>query len=286
MRLLTALCASVLTLGILAPAPAMRVIRDIPYAADATNAHRLDFYLPLDPSKAPLVVFIHGGAFMYGDRRDYAFVGNALASQGIATAVISYRLFPETDAEGATEDAAAATAWAIAHAADYGIDSRNTFVAGHSAGAQIAALIATNPQYLARNGLSLAAIRGVFAISGAYDVRDLSDEPETWQKVDGHIYGDTPQARSRLSPSVHIDPATPPIVISCGSEEPPEMCEFATYFAQSLRAAGHPTPLIREIGPDHMGMLRAFVTPDDPLNEHFLALIARESHSVTVKGTP
>jgi acetyl esterase/lipase len=56
-------------------------------------------------------VFVHGGAFMQGDRGDYAVVGEQLARQGLATAVVSYRNFPQADASGATADVAAAVAF-------------------------------------------------------------------------------------------------------------------------------------------------------------------------------
>ncbi|MDP9025499.1 MAG: alpha/beta hydrolase, partial [Candidatus Eremiobacteraeota bacterium] len=160
--------------GIIGAGPAIRTLPNIAYAADASDRHRLDLYLPANPGRAPLLIFVHGGAFMYGDRRDYADVGRELAQQGIVTAVVSYRLFPDADATGSAQDVASAAAWIIHHAVDYGIDSRNAFLAGHSAGAQIAALIGTNPAYLRQNGLDLSALRGVFAVSGAYDVRDLS----------------------------------------------------------------------------------------------------------------
>ncbi|MDQ2866252.1 MAG: alpha/beta hydrolase [Candidatus Eremiobacteraeota bacterium] len=276
MRVTIALFAALLTIGP-ARVATIQTLGGLSYVADASDAHRLDLYLPAQRQGAPLLIFVHGGAFMYGDRRDYSTVGEELAHQGIATAVVSYRLFPETDAEGSTQDVAAATAWMIQHAADYGIDSRNTFIAGHSSGAQIAALIGTNPQYLARFGLQLTSLRGVFAVSGAYDVRDLSDEPDTWQKVDGHIYGDTPAARSRFSPSLHIDAATPPIVVSCGTSDDPGSCDRAIYFMRALKAAGRSANAIREIGADHMGMLRALIDPKDPLNASLLDFIARYS---------
>ncbi len=257
-----------------APSGTIQTIDDVSYiGGDESYIHRLDLSLPKERNTAPVVVFVHGGAFMYGDRKDYADVGRELARQGIAAAVVSYRLFPDVDAVGSSEDVAAATAWMIAHAKAYQLDSGNLFLAGHSSGAQIAALLATNADYLARYGLKLTSLRGVFAVSGAYDVRDLSDEPDSWQRVDAHIYGDTPAARSRVSPRLHIDPATPPIVLSCGTADDPGSCDRAIYFSQALRAAGCESMVIREIGADHMGMLRALITPADPLNKALLQFI-------------
>ncbi|MDQ2679950.1 MAG: alpha/beta hydrolase [Candidatus Eremiobacteraeota bacterium] len=270
MLLLNIAFAIALSTSIRPPAEAITAVHDIAYAGDANDAHRLDLYLPENRHSVPLVIFIHGGAFMTGDRRDYAQIGESLAQQGIGVAIISYRLFPQSDAEGATEDAAAACAWVVRHAAQYRLDSRAVFVVGHSAGAQIAALIGTNPSYLARFGLALSAIRGVVAISGAYDVRDLSGEPDSWQRVDGHIYGESPQVRSALSPSVHIDAATPPIMLVCGLAEDLRMCDFAVDFASKLQAAGRSAHVLRVGGADHMGLLKALISRGDPLNEKLL----------------
>lgn len=266
MRFSFGILTALLAVGLCGAAHPVRTFPNLAYLPDDADTHRLDLYVPAGRDDAPLVVFVHGGAFMYGDRRDFDFVGRALASQGIAVAIPSYRLFPNANAEGSTRDVAAATAWMIRHAAEYGIRAGNAFLAGHSAGAQIAALVATNASYLAAEGLPLGSIKGAFVVAGAYDVRDLSGEPDTWQKVDGHIYGETPDARSRVSPSVHIDPATPPIVVSCGTNDDPGSCGRAQYFARALTAAGRTVTFIRETGADHMGMLAAMLNPLDPLN--------------------
>lgn len=259
-----------------ARASGVQAVTGLDYAGDRSDAHCLDLYLPDDRKTAAIVVFVHGGAFMVGNRRQYASVGRALASQGLATAVVSYRLFPQSDALGAVDDVARATAWVMNHAGEYGLDPRNVFLVGHSAGAQIVAVIGTSAQYLAAYGESLGAVRGVVALAGAYDVRDLSGEPDSWQRVDGHIYGETPQARAALSPVTHIDPRTPPTVTACGTNDDPGSCSRATTFAAALRAAGIPATTVEERGADHMGMVRALVDPKDPLNAALLYFIAKE----------
>ncbi|MEO6835497.1 MAG: alpha/beta hydrolase [Candidatus Tumulicola sp.] len=257
------------------PAIVVRRFSNLAYAGDGLDAHRLDLYVPQGVENAPIVVFVHGGAFMDGDRRGYSSVGQAMARQGLATAVVSYRLWPQVDAGGATADVATATAWTIAHAAQYQLTPRNVFLTGHSAGAQIVAILGTNPAYLRAAGSSLGAIRGVFAVAGAYDVRDLSGEPDSWQAIDGHIYGRTPQARSAYSPQLHIDAGTPPIETACGTQDDPWACNRAIDFAAALRAAGRQAWAFKEVGADHMGMLRAWVLPGDPLNTEFLDFITQ-----------
>ena len=259
-----------------AAAGSVQRIGDLDYAGDGFDAHRLDLYLPADRTHAAIVVFVHGGAFLGGDRRDYASVGRALAKQGLAVAVVSYRVFPQTDAGGAVQDVARATAWTIRNAARYGLNPRNLFLVGHSAGAQIVAVLGTNATYLQDAGVTLAAVRGVFAVAGAYDVRDLSGEPDDWQALDGHIYGHTPQARSAFSPALHIDPNTPPTVTACGTSDDPGSCARATNFTKALLAAGIASVTVQENGADHMGMLRALIAPNDPLNAALHYFITKE----------
>jgi acetyl esterase/lipase len=259
------------------PARAVERVSNLSYISDGDDKHKLDLYLPPDREHAALVVFVHGGAFLQGDRRDYESVGYALAREGLATAIVSYRLSPQTDAAGSTQDVASAIAWTLTHAADYKLDRRNLFLAGHSAGAQIVALIATNAQYLERAGVPFTPVRGVFAIAGAYDVRDLSGEPSSWQTIDARIYGSTVEQRGAVSPSLHIDPRTPATAVACGSLEEPGSCSRAIAFASALLRAGRAAAVFKVVGADHMGTLRSFTDPKDPLNIAFLKFIEEES---------
>ncbi|MFY9861781.1 MAG: alpha/beta hydrolase, partial [Candidatus Cybelea sp.] len=118
----------------IARASAPQVASGLDYAGDGSDAHRLDLYLPQDPHSTAIVIFIHGGAFMQGTRQGYAEVGRAFALQGIPTAVVSYRLYPQSDAGGACRDVALATMWMIRHAGAYGLEAHNVFLVGHSAG--------------------------------------------------------------------------------------------------------------------------------------------------------
>ncbi len=262
-------------------AAAPRSIVDIQYIADGLDKHRLDLYLPASPAGAPVVVFVHGGAFMLGDRRGFASVGRDLAGQGIAVVIPSYRLFPDSDAQGATNDVAAAVAWTIKNAATYDLDTSRLYLAGHSAGAQIVSMLGTHPKYLRQVGVDFSHIRGVISLAGVYDVRNLSDEPQSWQVVDFKIYGQTSDARARISPALDIDPHAPPFMIVCGSEDDPDACVRATYFMRHLHAAGVSAFVIRDMGADHMGVLRSAIDPRDPVFTaltHFIGL--------ATKGTP
>jgi acetyl esterase/lipase len=132
----------------------------------------LDVYRPVAADRAaPVVVFFHGGEWKRGTRAEYRFVGRRLAGQGMVAIIADYRMYPRTTFPGFVEDGAAAVAWAVAHAARYGGDPERVFVAGHSAGAQIAALIGTDARYLRAHGLAPRDLAGVIGLSGPYDFR-------------------------------------------------------------------------------------------------------------------
>jgi len=144
------------------------------YAAD--RVLQLDVRRPAHANAAaPIVLFFYGGSWRTGERAQYAFVGQALASRGVIAIVADYCKFPDCRFPGFEEDAARAARWTIDHAAELGGDPRRVFLMGHSAGAQIAALLATDRRYLAAQGLQPDAFAGVIGVAGPYDFLPLTD---------------------------------------------------------------------------------------------------------------
>ncbi|MEO7886302.1 MAG: alpha/beta hydrolase [Polaromonas sp.] len=110
---------------------------------------KLDVYQPQGELRnAPIVVFFYGGSWSTGERADYRFVGEALASQGIVAVVADYRLSPAVRYPVFVQDSARAVRWARDHAAEYGADPARLFVMGHSAGAYNAAMVALDARWL------------------------------------------------------------------------------------------------------------------------------------------
>jgi len=173
---LAAGCAPVSLINRLTPTDTYRREPGLAYGPHARQ--RLDAYLPAaGASRAPVVLFFYGGAWRSGDRADYLFVGEALASRGIVALVADYRLYPEVRFPAFVADAALAAAWAVTHAAQFGADPGRLFVMGHSAGAYNAAMIALDRSYLAAADADPAAIRGLIGLAGPYDFLPLSSPP-------------------------------------------------------------------------------------------------------------
>lgn len=224
----------------------------------------LDLYLPEADASPPLVVFFYGGSWQQGERHWYAFVGQALARHGLAVAIPDYRKLPFP---AFMEDAAEAVAWLKARGPGLGYDPDRVVVMGHSAGAHIAALLATDPQYLARYDLSPADLAGVIGLAGPYDflpVRSRSLRA---------VFGDDPARHRRSQPITHVDGDEPPFLLLHGRDDRLVEPGNSTRMAKRLRAHGVPVELhlLPDVG--HAALALRLARPDSR-GESILLVVA------------
>jgi acetyl esterase/lipase len=211
----------------------VEVHKDVRYN-DAKDAdpikHKLDLYLPKGQKDYPVVFLVHGGAWVIGDKRNFGFapvMGRAFAQNGVGLISISYRLAPKAKHPAQIEDVALAYAWAQKNIGKYGGRADQMFVCGHSAGAHLVALLATDERYLKAHGLSAKDIHGVIPISGIYDI------PE---KALPQVFGDDPEVKKLASPLRQIKGKLPPFLILYADNELPGCGKaFAEMFATALR---------------------------------------------------
>jgi acetyl esterase/lipase len=147
-----------------------RVQRTAGIAFGADARQRLDVYRPraFVGAARPVIVFWYGGSWDNGSKKDYRFVGAALAQLGYLTVLPDYRLYPQVRFPLFIDDGAQAVAWVQRHAADYGGDPRRIVLMGHSAGAHMAAMLALNRHYLEQAGADPDRIIGLIGLSGPY----------------------------------------------------------------------------------------------------------------------
>jgi acetyl esterase/lipase len=219
-------------------------------------AHRLalDVYRPdaAAGDAAPVVVFLYGGSWRRGTRAQYRFAGRQLARQGVVAIVADYRTVPSTVFPGFVEDAAAAVSWARQHASEHGGDPARIFLAGHSAGAQIAALVGTDARYLAAHGLTPRDLAGVIGLSGPYDFEIAGYED---------VFG--PPAQWPLAQPVNfVDGDEPPFLLIHGSADTVVEPVDSEILAGRLRAVGTRAELVWLPGAGHLAPLVALRGPD------------------------
>ena len=177
----------------------------------------LDVYQPKGQTRtalknAPLVVFFYGGNWSMGERADYRFVGEALASQGMVVVVADYRLSPAVRYPVFVQDSALAVRWAFDHAEQYGASPSRIFVMGHSAGAYNAAMVALDERWLKAVGLTPARLAGWIGLAGPYDFLPIG-EPRTQVAFS---WPNTPADSQALS---HASRASPPALLLAPTQD-------------------------------------------------------------------
>ena len=228
--LLTA-CSAVDLLNATVATDTYRRTEGLAYGPDPRQ--RLDVYQPSAPvANAPLVVFFYGGNWTFGERGDYRFVGEALASRGIVAVVADYRLSPAYRYPVFVQDSARAVRWAFDHASEYDVDGRRIFVMGHSAGAYNAAMVALDSRWLAAEGLSPSRLAGWIGLAGPYDFLPIR-EPKT------RIAFDWPDTPASSQPLVHASQASPPaLLLAAASDTVVNPQRSTVALAERLKASG------------------------------------------------
>ena len=203
----------------------------------------LDIYYPKGTKGYATVVWFHGGGLTEGAR-----YFPDLKGQGIALVPVSYRLAPKAPAPAFLEDSAAAVAWVLKNIERYGGDPRKVFVAGHSAGAYLASMIAMDPQWLGAQKVSNRSLAGVIAVSGQmtthFTVKQLRGDK-------------APQLRpiiDEFAPLYHAGKQVPPICLIVGGRdiEFKSRVEENELMAVTLRNLGHTQVEFHEMnGLDH-----------------------------------
>lgn len=163
-----AACSPLSTINALTPSSTYSKAADVPYGAHPRL--KLDVYTPAgNKSPAPVVVFFYGGSWNSGERFDYKFAAEALASRGMVVILPDYRLYPEVRYPDFLVDSAQAVAWAAKEASRYGGDPERLFVMGHSAGAYNAAMVALDRRWLAQFGMGPEILQGWIGLAGPYN---------------------------------------------------------------------------------------------------------------------
>lgn len=235
MALTLAGCTGRQVLNTLTPERGYDFAQDLPY--NGTRNLKLDVYTPSGASKAPVVVFFYGGRWSTGDKSQFRFVGQALAASGSVVVMPNLRLYPEARFPGFVEDAASAVRWTRDHIAEYGGDPGKLFLAGHSSGAHVAALLALNEQVLGAVGIQRKSIKGMIGLAGPYDFLPIT-APDLRD-----VFG--PPERFALSqPIYYVDGQNPPVLLLHGENDEVIPVRNTQNLAAAISRAGGPVETV------------------------------------------
>ncbi|MDB5336679.1 MAG: Carboxylesterase [Planctomycetaceae bacterium] len=262
-------------LALLSEVQAQEVKRDIPYAKPALERQVLDVYSPKDAKGLPVVFWIHGGGWQAGDKSDVQLKPKFFVDKGFVFVSTNYRLLPKVEMETIFQDIAKSIHWVHDHIAEYGGDPQRIIVGGHSAGAQLAALICVDDRYLKAEGLSLAIIKGCVPVDGdTYDVPAIIEVAETRWRTHGlppskfghrEKFGNSPAKHKDFSAVTHIAKGkgiSPFLIIHVAGH--PDTTAQAVRLANSLKEAGVPATLYSGKETTHSKINNDLGVPEDP----------------------
>jgi acetyl esterase/lipase len=274
--------ALILTLACGRERVGVRVVRDLPYyegpGFDAVK-HRLDLYVPTGRGPYPVLIFVHGGSWQMGDNvgffRIYHAMARRLAGRGVVVAVPSYRLAPHVKHPGQAWDVARAVGWVHRHVHDYGGDPGRLFLVGHSAGAQLVALVTLDPRYFAAQRIPADAVAGVVGLSGPYDLVYAWKESD-WRGRALNLkpaFGEDPAVLAAASPVNHVGKRPPPFLLLYAQHEQDGFGVMARALAAKLRGAGGTASYAMLKGKTHITEVSALGRPGDRATELILTFV-------------
>ena len=236
---------------------------DVPYGDAASE--RLDIF-PAAPAGAPVLVYIHGGYWRALDKRDQSFVAPAFVAAGAMVVLPNYGLCPAVTIETIALQLVAATAWVHRHAQEYGGDPGRIVVAGHSAGAHLAALLLCCDWPAVGADLPTGLVGGALAVSGIFDLEPVRRAP--FLQADLRL---DPAAVRRLSPAGFAPPRGPLYAVVGADESEEFLRQNALIESAWGRRA---VPVCESLpGRHHMSVLFDLAEPGSRLHRHALALL-------------
>jgi acetyl esterase/lipase len=278
---------------------AIREVRNVPYqAGQGTDLarHKLDLYLPRGQKDCPVIVFVHGGAWLCGDKNFFGCgtaIGRCFARQGVVAVMPSYRLSPAVKHPDHVKDVARAFAWTYQNIRKYGGSPGQIFLCGHSAGGHLVSLLATDPKYLKAEGLKSTLIKGVISVSGVYQIPhlDLSltqgeppaknssalatilDQFEVQINPLSLVFGSDTKVLKDASPLNHVKPGLPPFLLINAANDLLLLPEMAHDFATALKKAGCEVQTLTVGQRDHETVMFEAITSTDPVTRSIRAFV-------------
>lgn len=253
---------------------------DIPYVENGHKRHVLDIYTPDKPAgkSLPVMFWIHGGGWQAGDKSDVARKPKVLTERGFVFVSTNYRLLPEVGMAELLGDVARSLGWVHRNIARHGGDPARIFVGGHSAGAQVAALIATDERYLKKEGVPFEVLKGSVPVDGdTYDVPKIIMTAEHRQALYGgkmftfghrQKFGNDPEKHVDFSAVTHVakGKGIPPFLILYFSGNPDTRAQ-AERLGSVLKTADIPVRVYGKGDSNHSRLNDDLGVPDDPATQ-------------------
>jgi acetyl esterase/lipase len=265
-------------------AHAQNLKSDIPYTHPADRRQVLDIYAPDDAKNLPVVFWIHGGGWVTGDKADVRIKPRAFAERGFVFVSTNYRLLPDVEMGTLIRDVATSLGWVHKNIAEHGGDPKRIFVMGHSAGAQLAALLCIDHRYLKEQGVPGDVLKGCVPVDGdTYDLPAIIMTAEMRQTVHGlplptfgHRikFGNDPAKHIDFSAVTHVGKGKgiPPFLILHVAGHP-DVTAQATRLGNVLKQADIPATVLGAKETTHNRLNDNLGQPDDPATKELFKFL-------------
>jgi arylformamidase len=268
---------------------AQKLTSDVPYVENGHERHVLDIYTSERAVEGglPVMFWIHGGGWQVGDKSDVALKPKILTERGFVFVSTNYRLLPEVEMNVLIGDVARSLGWVYRNIAKYGGNPERIFVGGHSAGAQLAALICIDDRYLKEEGVSFDALKGCVPVDGdTYDIPKIIMTAEYRQTLYGgkmftfghrQKFENDPEKHVDFSAVTHVakDKGIPPFLILYFSGNPDTRAQ-ARRLEAVLKEADIPVKAYGKRDTNHSRLNNQLGEPDDPATQEFYKFL--ETH--------
>lgn len=249
------------------PQADVSILRDVAYGAD--QRHRIDLFRPASPG--PVIVFVHGGGFVAGDKNVdgdfYTNIGVWFARQGCLAVTMNYRRAPQHLWPTAAEDVASVVAWAKDHAVQHNGDPDRIFLFGQSAGACHVAGYLFSPELQPPAG---GGVRGGILMSGVYRAFGADAGPGI-----STYFGEDEDARRANCPLSKVGASDAPLLIGVMEFDPPSIAVHTTELVQALRDAGRePAGFRRFAGHNHASTVYSIGSGQDEVGEAIMHFVS------------
>lgn len=260
------------------------VKKDVVYAEPASPLHTLDVCASPSAKNAPVMFWIHGGGWQGGDKSDVAEKPRFFLEKGFVFVSVNYRLLPKIEMIDIFHDVAKAFRWVHGHIAEYGGDPKRVLVGGHSAGAQLAALISTDDRYLKAEGIEFTELIGCVPVDGdTYDVPAIIETVETRRRVHGQPqiqfghrekFGYTAEKHREYSAVTHVAKGKniPPFLILHVADHPDTSAQ-AFRLGAVLKVAGVKTTVFGAKETSHVRLNDNLGVAGDPATKVLLEFV-------------
>ena len=230
-----------------------------------TAIEHLDLY-PTSRANAPVMVFLHGGAWRGGDARSQAYAAATFVQAGVHWVVPDFATVMDVGLDGMVAQVRRAVAWVARHAASFGGDPARVYVGGHSSGAHLAANVLVT-DWVKDFGLPADVVKGGLCVSGMYDLQAVRlSARSSYVKFDDRI-------EHELSPQRHLARLSAPVVVAYAERDSPEFQRQAREFAEALARLGRLRRLVVGPGLNHFEIPETLASPDGLLGRAALELM-------------